>query len=125
MTVAKLRVLGVRRIVVVGPVPHWIGSLSVDVARIMRWGFHRSVPERKTELLDASISPLNETMRQLAESLSLEYVNAYRNFCNSSGCLITVEAAGKRDLTSFDHSHLTRAASDFLINLNVETIFGK
>ena len=26
-TVAKLRALGVQRIVLVGPVPHWIGSL--------------------------------------------------------------------------------------------------
>ena len=95
-TVAKLRVLGVRRIVVVGPVPHWIGSLSVDVARIMRWGFYSSVPERKTELLDTSIPPLNESIRQMAKDLSLEYVDSYRDLCNSSGCLVTIETKGKR-----------------------------
>jgi hypothetical protein len=72
-----------------------------------------------------AIPVLNESMRQMAESLSLEYVDSYRNFCNSSGCLITVEVSGKRDLTAFDNAHLSRAASDFLVNLNVETIFGK
>lgn len=122
---AKLKVLGVQRIVLVGPVPHWISSLPSNLARLMREGFHSSVPDRQTTLLDASIPLLNETMRQTAESLSLEYVNSYQNFCNSSGCLVTVEAAGKRDLTSFDHAHLTKAASEFLIDLNVKKIFGK
>ena len=78
------------------------------------------MPDRQTKHLDTSIPLLNEKMRQTAESLSLEYVNSYRNFCNSSGCLVTVEVAGKRDLTSFDHAHLTKAASEFLINLNVK-----
>lgn len=35
-----------------------------------------------------------------------------------------VGVAGKRDLTSFDHAHLTKAASEFLIDLNIEKIFG-
>ena len=124
-TVAKLRALGVQRIVLVGPVPHWIGSLPSNIARVMRGEYHSSVPDRQTKLLDTSIPLLNEIMLQTAESLSLEYVNSYRNFCNSSGCLVTVEVAGKRDLTSFDHAHLTKAASEFLINLNVKKIFGK
>ena len=33
--------------------------------------------------------------------------------------------AGKRYLASFDHVHLSRAASNFLLKLNVETIFWK
>lgn len=123
-TVARLRALGVQRIVLVGPVPHWIGSLPSNIARVMRGEYHSLVPDRQTKLLDTSIPILNETMRQTAESLSLEYVNSYRNFCNSSGCLVTVEVAGKRDLTSFDHAHLTKAASEFLIDLNIEKIFG-
>jgi len=124
-TVATLKAMGVRRIVLVGPVPHWIGSLSIDVARIMRWGFHNQVPKRKNGLLDGSIQSLNNSIRQIAKSLSIEYVDAYRNLCNSSGCLVTVEVSGKRDLTSFDHAHLSRTASDFLLKQNVETIFGK
>lgn len=44
---------------------------------------------------------------------------------NSSGRLLTVKVAGKRNLKSFNHTHLARAASYFLVNLNTETIFGK
>ena len=72
-----------------------------------------------------SIRFLDEYQAVLAKTLSIEYVDSYRSFCNLEGCLATVRVGESKDLTIYDDNHLTPAAARFLVSENIDTFFGK
>lgn len=108
-TVARLRQIGVGRIVVVGPVPNWEGGLPQSVAAY--FNKHRTMIPRRTSLHLTSIEQETDAaLRKKATALGVDYVSAYQTFCNHEGCLTRV-GDGAKGLTAWDNAHLTIAGS--------------
>jgi peptidoglycan/LPS O-acetylase OafA/YrhL len=107
---AEARRLGVRRVVVIGPVPMWIPSLP-EVVTSRYWGGNADrvsyglVPERLVE---------DERLRQKYASASFDYVSVIGQLCNPEGCEATIPGRSPIELLAFDSAHLTPAASEYL-----------
>jgi len=100
-------------IIVVGPVPHWKGSLSKS---IMNYWL-----QNKEMIPKYSKFGLNDTFidwdRNLDSSLDLAgvtYISPYRIMCNQNGCL-TRTGPETLDLTAVDWGHLSPASSKYLV----------
>lgn len=110
-TSEKLKELGVGRIVLVGPVPQWVDDLPKLIARRL-W---LTKPIRSNVGIDKKIFQLNEQLqRDLEPYKSIHYANMIGALCNSDGCLLYLGEDIKRGIVSWDRSHLTPVASDFV-----------
>jgi len=114
-TIAELKRLGIRRVSVVGPVPHWNEALPKTLYRAFKEDrvFHR-VPRRINFGLKKDTA-LDEDLRLIVEGAGAEYISARKILCNDSGCLIRVGDTVD-SLVAWDASHLTRAGSLFLVS---------
>jgi peptidoglycan/LPS O-acetylase OafA/YrhL len=108
-TVEALRSLNIRRIVILGPVPAWIGGLPAAVAT-----YHRRsgevMPERTWQYVEKASGDSN--MRKISASLGIDYVSARDALCNNRGCVTRIGEA----LVARDGIHLTPVGSTFLVN---------
>lgn len=101
---------GVPRVIFVGPAPRWTAELPRIIARRL-W---KDTPRRtfvgsNTDVLatdDRLKGEFEQTERRVLVSL-IDF------FCNSDGCL-TYLGRDRRNVTSWDHGHLTPRASDLL-----------
>ena len=110
-TLSRLRGLGVKRVVLVGPGPVWKDSLAVDLFRFMVRGHVYEIPRRFGNAGE-DIRSLDTAMRAVAEAFMVDYVSVVDILCNSEGCLTLGEASGPRpDLLFRDRDHLTEAGS--------------
>lgn len=103
--------LGVKKLLVVGPSPHWTDDLPKIVIRRL-W---ETKPERTNKGLDDSFVTLNSN---LSKSLSqnndqISYVDMQKVFCSSQGCLTRIGDDFGTNLTSWDYGHLTPIASEY------------
>ena len=106
-TIAALRSLGVKHIIVLGQVPVWSDGLPGAVAAYYR-RTGRLLPEQTPLFVDSE----NEYMKDVSETLGVEYISARAVFCDASGCLNRI---GNELLVS-DTLHLTPAGSRYLID---------
>lgn len=112
----KIRVLadevlkaGAKKIVVVGPVPHWTTDLPIMVA----YHLFPSIPQRSNAGIDRKVLSQDAELKRLLEGdPRLSYVSVIDHFCNLDGCRVYVGADPIRGLTSWDYGHLTPVASD-------------
>jgi hypothetical protein len=108
-TVAELHKLGVRRIVMVGPVPNWKGGLSPTILQYFRENaVDRILPDRTRYHLIGD--DLERSICNIAVSLGIEYLSTWNVLCNQDGCLTRI--SGK--LSALDEMHLSVAASIFV-----------
>jgi hypothetical protein len=113
-TLTTLRGWGIKRIVVIGPVPNWIGSLPEDLARQEIYHHAPGVPRRSSWMLMPEPAAVDRMLaRELSGQPGISYFSAYDAFCDDSGCLTTLD--GNPDgLVSFDYGHLTLAGARYL-----------
>jgi peptidoglycan/LPS O-acetylase OafA/YrhL len=111
-TVDALRKSGARRIVVLGPLPHWNGGLPSALYRF--YSRHHSVPDRMQFGLEEDMLQVDERLRRYSQQAGADYISALRYLCNIDGCLTRVGDAPE-DLTAFDYGHLTIAGSRLLV----------
>jgi hypothetical protein len=117
-TVNLLREAGVRRIVIVGPVPTWKRSLPNAIVNHYRlW---RMIPERLSSGVFGEGS--DDFMEQIAKSEGVEYISAWRALCNAEGCLATVGESAD-DVVTLDKMHLSNKGSRFLVNKIADRLF--
>jgi hypothetical protein len=107
---AHLRSLGVREVLLVGPVPQWQPSLPLMVTRF-HW--NRNF-ERVKEGLDPATFELDRTLGALlAESPVIRYASVVTPLCNEAGCLATVPNTDQQ-LMAIDAGHLSPRGSDYV-----------
>ncbi len=110
-----LKAAGIHRIVLVGPVPQWIGSLPQQLFGHVRRHRDEPVPVRLKEGADPSPAQVDRLMAGLGQRLGIEYVSPCRILGDQNGYLIrTGETADS--LMSFDSSHLTVSGSRYLVS---------
>ena len=115
----KLDSLGIRKILFVGPTPHWKSNLPNIVIRKL-WP---ETPKRTYVGIDEKVLQDNMMLqRDFTPEESTMYVNLIDILCNDSGCLTYLGDDKRYGLTSWDSGHLTPVASDYvaeklLINL--------
>lgn len=104
-----LRSRGIKRIVVIGRVPHWKGGLPNIVA-----AYHRRtgmlLPERTSMFVEPEERD-DLLLKNMSEATGAEYISAYKSFCDTSGCLNRIG----NQLVASDGIHLTPAGSKYLI----------
>jgi len=108
-TVDALRAAGVRHIAILGPVPVWPGGLPSAAVNFYR-DTHSLIPERTWQVVDQVSG--DQTMREIAAALHVDYISARDVFCNKDGCLTRID---DRPVAS-DLLHLTPAGSAFLVS---------
>jgi hypothetical protein len=106
-TVEALRSLGVKHIIILGRTPIWSDSLPGAIAAYYR-RTGSLLPERTSVFVDGE----NEFMKDISETLGIEYVSGRKVFCDPNGCLNRI---GNELLVS-DGLHLTPAGSKYLID---------
>jgi peptidoglycan/LPS O-acetylase OafA/YrhL len=114
-TVKGLKLLDVKRIDLVGPVPVWEHDLPTELLLYSRADKSRSaLPHRMSYGLDGGIAALNASMREFAKQVGINYFSPYDILCNDAGCL-TMVGDTPDTLTAWDKAHLTIAASRYVV----------
>lgn len=107
-TVAKARGSGVRRVLLIGPVPQWRPSLpKILLDAYLSDPSHR-VPYRLVSALNDDIREVDKDLRKRAEMMNVEYFSAFDALCNGEGCLTRL-GDGHDDLVAWDYGHLPYA----------------
>ena len=119
----KLRSLGVKKILFIGPTPRWSSDLPTLLARKL-W-----VTKPRRTFLGVDMNMLDKN-RDLAGKFKpddvQQFVNVMDVFCNQDGCLTYLGDDIMRGVTTWDYGHLTPIASDYLArNILIEKIVGK
>lgn len=124
-TVGKLRQAGVKKIIIVGPVPNWGRPLPSVLARHMLATNSSDVPSRLYVGVNSTTEALDDRLAKLSKSLSIDYVSPYLDFCNSDGCLAVIpdRTTGLKQLTAFDDTHLMPYAAEFFVAKNYSVFF--
>jgi hypothetical protein len=103
--------MGIKKIILVGPTPHW----EVDLPKIILRKLWRDTPRRtyvgiqREELLQNA-----RLQRDFRQTDSIVFANVIDLFCDKSGCLTYLGGDRKTGITSYDYGHLTPIASDYL-----------
>lgn len=80
-TVRRLKLLGVERIDLVGPVPIWQHSLPTQLFLYARNNKSQStIPDRMSYGLDPRVAILNASMREFAKEIGINYYSPYMIF---------------------------------------------
>jgi len=115
LTVQNLKAAGVTNIVIIGTSPFW--QDSVQRILLNAWQsdpMHRTPPLRmKPGTWDAMVQ-YDASMRVVAARLGVEFLSVKDILCNTDGCLTRV-AEDKPDIVSFDSSHLTPRAAEYVM----------
>jgi hypothetical protein len=103
--------MGVKKLLVIGPSPHWTEDLPKIVIRNL-WA---DKPERTKLGVNTKFIELNKS---LANALGdnrdgIDFVDMQGLFCSAEGCLTRIGNDFSTNLTSWDYGHLTPIASDY------------
>ncbi|WP_346296093.1 acyltransferase [Rhodopseudomonas sp. P1] len=128
-TLAELRSIGVRRIVVVGKFPSW----RTPPKRILAQAYRSEaaglisaseIPARDgPPRLDRSEAETNERLRAFFAAQGVEFISPTPVYCNDQGCLLAVPGSGTP--VTFDGSHLTIASSQFFVRQIAKELLGR
>lgn len=119
----KLKADGVKKVVFIGPAPHWKTVLPKLILRKL-W---QDTPERTWTEVDTKYIKANlELKSQWPKHDTTPYVDLIDFMCNDQGCLTRVGPDKRADISAFDYVHFSPAASSYVArNLLGEIVFGK
>lgn len=120
--IEKLKNLGVKKIIFIGPTPHW----TSDLPKIILTKLWINTPTRTYKGIDKDILAQNALLQaNFKQTDTAILVNLIDFFCNKDGCLTYIGDDKKTGITTWDSGHLTPIASDYLAkNLLVDVITG-
>jgi len=102
-------------LMVIGPFPHWQGSLLKQMIDTIRADvLHRMPPLYMRNGLDRTPFDYDAVLRREVPQMGATYVSALDALCNADGCR-TRAGPGVTDLSAVDWGHLSRAGSTYLI----------
>ena len=108
---AKLKSLGVRKVIFTGPDPHW----TTDLPKLMMGELWLAAPRRTLLGVDRALLAYEATLKAgFVQSDSEVYVSLIDFFCNAEGCLTYLGDDRLTGVTSYDYGHLMPQASDWL-----------
>lgn len=120
---ARAKSLGVRDVIVIGPVPHYAPLLYQVILKKYWNGTPRRI---KGNLVPSSL----QTDRLLKKKYSggaggFDYLSAMDVFCNLDGCLSYLGDDRKSGLVTYDYGHLTPQASLFFAQTTLAALIMK
>ncbi|NEW94609.1 acyltransferase family protein [Rhodopseudomonas sp. BR0M22] len=128
-TIAELRDIGVRRIVVVGKFPSW----RTPPKRILAQAYRAEaaglisaseIPTRDgPPRLDRSEADANQRLGAFFAAQGVAFISPTPVFCSDQGCLLAVPGDGTP--VTFDGSHLTVASSKFFVRQIAKDLLGR
>ncbi len=105
-----VKTLGVKKVIIVGPVPHWSGELPRILARS-----RLAPPRRMREHLSLKHVDLNQALQQsLRNDHTQQYADIMKLLCDERGCLTHLGDDIAETLTTWDYGHLTPPTSEFV-----------
>lgn len=115
-TISELQKIGIKKIVLLGPTPLWIGSLKRQLfSSYMKDPFKNPPPQYIRFGLEEYRLLEDQYIRTVAASVGVDFISAYNIMCGSDGCLTRV-GEDSYNFTTFDNGHLSPQASRYLIN---------
>jgi hypothetical protein len=103
-------------VMVIGPVPHWQGSLLKQMIDIIRGDvLHRMPPLYMRNGLDRMPFDYDAVLRREVPQMGATYVSALDVLCDADGCL-TRAGPEVTDLSAVDWGHLSRGGSTYLMS---------
>jgi peptidoglycan/LPS O-acetylase OafA/YrhL len=102
------------RVIVLGPVPHWVASLPAVLYDA--WNARSlatAVPRRLSTHLDVAAFARDRTMKALPWPSGVTYVSVIEILCDSDGCATYVPGSDT-ELTAYDECHLTTAGASVI-----------
>lgn len=108
---ARFKELGVKRVIVAGPVPHWQAALPTIIVRK-----HWDNPAVRTfDGIDMrSIDENNSLKTAFAGNPDIAFANVIDMMCDKDGCLTQLGEDRLTGVTAYDFAHLTPIASEFV-----------
>jgi hypothetical protein len=108
---AKIKGMGVSRILLVGPVPQW----TTDLYKIIARRYWSSIPRKLSAHLDANIRNTDELLKRAYRSApDISYLSVMDKLCDTQGCIAYLGEDPRNDIVTFDYGHLTPAASAYV-----------
>ncbi len=114
ITIAALQDAGIRRIVVVGPVPQWVGGLPQQMFNYFERHGLKALPMRMRTGMNSEPFRVDALMGPFCKNLGVEYVSPCAIFENEDGYLVRLGDTADT-LVSFDYGHLTKIGSEYLV----------
>jgi peptidoglycan/LPS O-acetylase OafA/YrhL len=116
----KLKALGVKKVLFLGPTPQWNTELPKILARQL-W---ITKPKKTHVGINQDILATNGALlRGFQNDADVQFVNVIGLFCDNAGCLTHTGDDIKESITTWDYGHLTPGASRYLAeNLLVKRI---
>ncbi|HET6841082.1 MAG TPA: acyltransferase family protein [Candidatus Angelobacter sp.] len=124
-TVGLVQQAGVRRVILIGPEPMWKISLPRFLLRYARVRFNQGIPARMADETNQGLFQEDHDLSVQAADSGAIYLSPVSILCEKSGCLTMITENGKTDLTTFDKSHLTFVASQYLARVFFPFFFDK
>jgi peptidoglycan/LPS O-acetylase OafA/YrhL len=113
-TLLRLQGLTRAKIILVGPVPQWIGGLPHQLYNHARRHPASPVPRRMRDGLDPRVADVDQRMAALAARLGVAYISPASLLQDKDGTLVRTSDTAD-SLVTHDISHLTVAGSRFLV----------
>jgi hypothetical protein len=110
-TLDYLKVLGVKSIVVVGPVPSWQVTVPDAMIAWQAQSGARLIPVRLKDFLKKEPFELEPHLRAAVQRNGALYVSALSVFCNEDGCQTVSNETGHLEPLAWDYGHLTDVGS--------------
>jgi peptidoglycan/LPS O-acetylase OafA/YrhL len=128
-SIARLKSMGVRRIVGVGQFPVWEYAVPKILARYYRThpayhGGEAAQPLRNKDYLLQSAFAVNYKIGRAFLAAAATVVSPPSTLCNADGCLLTVPGTAREPIAR-DQTHLTYAGSIFFVNANADGLIGE
>jgi peptidoglycan/LPS O-acetylase OafA/YrhL len=114
-TIGALKAAGIRHVILVGPVPQWIGTLPQQLFNYVRRHRAEPVPTRMTAGVDSRPADVDRLMASLAERVGAIYFSPCQILGNKDGFLVRIGDTPET-VTTYDNSHLTASASIYLVS---------
>lgn len=106
----KLKEIGAKSVILVGPPPSWTAYLPKLLAR-----HHLDMPRRMKTGLDEGTLAINSRLkREIISNSYQKYLDVIEPFCNDEGCLTYFGEDVKTGITTFDEAHFSPIASEYL-----------
>ena len=106
-TIMKLHAAGVRRIILIGPVPEWEGTPRKDLLRA--YLRTKTLPVRSKALLEPE---LDVRLADDSARLGIKYISAYKALCKGRECRVFVDGRP----TVLDKAHFTVEGSKYFVS---------
>ena len=125
-TVAELKKIGVKKVILMGPSPYWRNSLPHNI--VETWKKTKTITKPPLRItygdfgLVAELPIYDRQMRDIAKRLDISYISGVDYLCNADGCLTRDSEDGVK-VASVDYGHLTVDAAQSYLKRIAPLIF--